>query len=170
MNLLCNLRNNYRFYGLIVLDTYRTCPVYLTISSKSRSVEDSRIIINWGPACEHPPKWIGLYDKYPSVFYDDLKAYIETNNNQQGIFETNVTVGQLILPDGWNRDDVMKVPPKRNNGKCLPFYVASFDADDVILRSLDCLKIQPNWMSANIHLMDVPLKNIFIPGSNCKSC
>lgn len=128
-------------------------------------MEDSPIVINWGPACQNPPKWIGLFDNYSSIFYDDPKAYIETNGNQQGIFETNVTIGgQVILPDGWNRDDVLKAPPKRNNGKCLPFYVASFGIDDITLISMDCLKIQPNWMNANVHLMDVPLKNIFIPG------
>lgn len=147
-----------------VLDIDSTCPVYLTISSKSKNVEDSPIIINWGPACRNPPKWIGLYDKDPSGCYGDHKVYVETNNNQQGIFETNVTIGQLILPDGWSRDDALKRPPKRNNGKCLPFYVASFDDDAKTLRSMDCLKIQPNWMNANTHLMDVPLKNIFLPG------
>lgn len=126
-------------------------------------MEDSPIVINWGPACEHPPKWIGLYDKDPSVSNSKPKAYIETNHKPTGIFETNITIGKLILPDGWNRDDVLKDPPKRNNGKCLPFYVASVD-DVKTLRSMDCLTIQPNWMSSNTHLMDVPLKNIFIPG------
>lgn len=136
--------------------------MYLTISSKSSNLEDSPIIINWGPACQHPPKWIGLYTKDPSVFNIKPSAYIETNQTQKGLFETNVTIGQFELPDGWNRQDVLNEPPKRNNGRCLPFFVASYDG--FTLRSMDCLKIQPNWMSTDPHLMDVPLKNIFIPG------
>lgn len=144
------------------MDTQTSCPVYLTISSKSKNADDSPIIINWGPGCEHPPKWIGIYDKDPSIFNDKPKVYVETNHNQTGTFETNVQIGQLKLPNGWERDDVLQEPPKRNSAKCLPFYVASFDG--MTLRSMDCLKIQPNWMSTNIHLMDVPLKNIFIPG------
>lgn len=88
--------------------------------------------------------------------------YVETNHNQTGIFETNVRIGHLKLPNGWNRDEVLEKTPKENTGKCLPFYVASFDG--TTLRSMDCLKIQPNWMNMNTHLMDVPLKNIFIPG------
>lgn len=147
---------------LTVLETHSSCPIYLTISLNSNSVEESPIIINWGPGCDRPPKWIGLYDKDPSIFSDNPKVYVKTNNNKTGLLETNVKIGRLNLPDGWNREKVLQQKPKRNSGKCLPFYVASFDGK--ILRSMDCLKIQPNWMSTNKHLMDVPLKNIFIPG------
>lgn len=152
----------FTIYTHTAVDVYSTCPVYLTISAKSKTVEDSPIIINWGPACEHPPKWIGLYDNDPTVFRAKPKVSVETNGTSQGIFETNVKIGKLNLPDGWNRDDALSRPLKRNNGRCLAFFVASFD--DTKLRSMDCLKIQPHWMSVNSHLMDVPLKNIFIPG------
>ncbi|KAJ6642033.1 hypothetical protein Bhyg_06979 [Pseudolycoriella hygida] len=163
--LLCVVK---RSVGHNPISDYSSCPVYLTISSNSKNVKDSPILINWGPACENPPKWIGLYDKDPSISNDNPRAYIETQRKPDGIFETNVTIGQIKLPDGWNRGDVLKEPPKQNGGKCLPFYVAAFDAKT--LRSIDCLKIQPNWMKSNKHLMDVPLKNMFIPGTHCSGC
>lgn len=149
-------------------DIQSSCPIYLTISLKSKNVEDSAVIINWGPGCQHQPQWIGLYDKDPSIFNDPPKVFVETNRNQSGTVETNVKIGRLKLPNGWNRDDVLQEPPKRNDGKCLPFYVTS--SDGMKLRSMDCLKIQPNWMNMQSHLMDVPLKNIFLPGQNNKSC
>lgn len=148
------------------MDNFPTCPVYLTISSKSKTLEASPIIINWGPACKNPPKWIGLYDKDPSIHNDEARVFVVTNSSQKGVYETNVTVGQLKLPDGWNRDDILSEPPKRSNGKCLSFYVASFD--ETSLKSLDCLKIQPSWMNDIKNLKDVQLKNLFIPGMDWK--
>ncbi|KAG4079735.1 hypothetical protein HA402_014866 [Bradysia odoriphaga] len=161
--LVCIVQGSARRSTSRLLEAISSCPVYLTISSKGKSLEDSPIIINWGPACKNPPKWIGLFDKDPSTNSDEAKTYVVTNSTQKGVHETNVTVGQLKLPDGWNRNDFLSEPPKRvTGGQCLSFYVASFD--ETSLKSLDCLKIQPTWMNDINHLKEVPLKNLFIPG------
>lgn len=149
-------------------ETLPPCPIFLTISPISRSPEESQIEINWGPNCPNAPEWIGLYTHDPAISNDPPIEFVETKGATNGNFKTNTKIGKLHLPNGWDQEEASTVAPKRENSKCLPFYIASHIGP--ILQTVDCLKIQPNWMALNQRLSDVPLRELFIPGTHCSGC
>lgn len=144
------------------------CSVYLTISPISRSADESHLEINWGPNCSNPPEWIGLYAYDPSVSDESPLITVHTGNLSTGSFKTNTKIGRLHIPHGWDREDVSVNVPKRQGPKCLPFYIASYIKN--VLQTLDCLKIQPNWIAQQPHLSDTPLRQIVLPGTHCSGC
>lgn len=154
--------------NFILVDTSSPCPIYLTISSLSRHAEDSHLEINWGPNCPNPPEWIGLYGQDPSISNQPALVTIRTENQSTGQFKTNVKLGKLHLPNGWNHNEASANAPKRISSKCLPFYIASFI--DINHQTSNCLKIQPNWMSSVSNLAQIPLKELFLPGTHCSGC
>lgn len=119
--------------------------------------------INWGPLCRDLPEWIGVYSDDPSVSYNQPEVIYRNLHNTSGRIETSVKIGKLRFPSGWNRNDENIVPVDYRKGKCLPFYVASFN--DTELLTVECLKIKPNWMTKlEKHIGEIPLKELFIPG------
>ncbi|XP_063701308.1 uncharacterized protein LOC134831500 [Culicoides brevitarsis] len=144
------------------------CPVYLTVSSYSISVEDSHIIINFGPGCVEFPDWVGIYRQNPSISNEPPLAYVKTSRNISRQFQTDVKFGNLQFPWGWEEESALKNPPKRGRGICLNLFVASYKNNQLL--TLDCLKIQPAWMSLEKQFADVPFRQFFIPGTHCAAC
>lgn len=150
-----------------VSDIPTTCPVYLTLSPLGRNAAESHLEINWGPHCSNPPIWIGLYRKDPSL-YDLLPDYyVQTEESPAGNQLTDVVLGNLQLPGGWDRETASQLTAMPNGTSlvCLPFYVAAFNAGNR-MQSLDCLKLQPHWMGNIQVMLDAPLRSLFIPGTN----
>lgn len=89
---------------------------------------------------------------------------------KSGRVETDVKFKKLNLPAPWNDKASGNFSEHEETAtKCLNFYVMSFSNTNEIL-SFDCLKIQPTWMSEMKHIQDIPLKDLFIPGTHCSSC
>jgi len=101
-----------------------------------------------------------LFNENPSLTNKSPIVYIDTEQKTYGSIRTNITLGKHFkLPNYWYNKIVNKNDVKP---ECLPYYVASFIG--ATLTAMDCLKIQPNWMSSNENINDIQLKNLFIPG------
>nr|XP_016935507.2 uncharacterized protein LOC108014008 [Drosophila suzukii] len=141
------------------------CPVYLTVSLTGKTLQDTFLEINWGPNCYGPPQWVGIYGQDPTIsnFQPDLR--IDGLANSTGKMITPIKLGKLHFPGGWNRQDDGDQPlTQYPTGKCLPHYVASYNGTELL--TVDCLKIQPNWMAHIKDVSQMPLKNIFLPGTH----
>lgn len=147
-----------------------TCPVFLTLSSLSRHIEDASVVINWGPDCESPPDWIGLYTKNPAFSDDPPVLKIEVNGRKNGEVITNQKFGKQRLPGGWSYDEVLRhIPKRRAKPLCFDLYLVSYNHLNK-LQIFDCLKIQPNWMFTEKSIGNVSLKDLFLPGTHCSAC
>ncbi|XP_016958903.2 uncharacterized protein LOC108030524 [Drosophila biarmipes] len=141
------------------------CPVYLTISLTGKTLQDTFLEVNWGPNCYGPPQWVGIYGQDPTIsnFLPDLR--IDGLANSTGKMITPIKLGKLHFPGGWNRqDDGDQAVTRYHTGKCLPHYVASYNGTELL--TVDCLKIQPNWMAQIKDVSQMPLKNVFLPGTH----
>ncbi|XP_058123216.1 uncharacterized protein LOC131294280 [Anopheles ziemanni] len=146
------------------------CPVYLTISAYSRTIEDAPLVINWGPGCESPPDWIGLYTENPALSNAPPIAKVLVNGEPTGHVISAVKFGHQKLPGGWSYEQVLQHIPKRKTKPiCFDFYLTSYDATGH-LQYFDCLKIQPAWMFAEPSLGNMSLKDLFLPGTHCSGC
>lgn len=142
------------------------CPVYLTISLSGKSSHESFLEINWGPDCFGPPDWVGIYGQDPTISNFQPELRIDGIANRTGKMITPIKLGKLNFPGGWNRQDSNQDQPATRypKGKCLPHYVASYNGTELL--TVDCLKIQPNWMGQIKDIGLMPLKNIFFPGTH----
>lgn len=132
-------------------------------------MESSHLEVNWGPRCANPAEWIALFSDDPSMSYEAPLFSIDLNNKSTGHIKTNVKLSDIELPYGWNRNDVEHTTPDHiPKSACLPFYIASFNGKS--MQTLDCLKIQPNWMKSIPEIQNVPLKQLFLPGTHCSGC
>uniref|UniRef100_A0A6P4E5L5 Uncharacterized protein LOC108038273 n=1 Tax=Drosophila rhopaloa TaxID=1041015 RepID=A0A6P4E5L5_DRORH len=141
------------------------CPVYLTVSLTGKTLQDTLLEINWGPYCYGPPQWVGIYAKDPTTsnFQPDFR--IDGIANRTGKLITPIKLGKLHFPGGWNRQDASDQPATQYPaGKCLPHFVASYNGTELL--TVDCLKIQPNWMAQIKDVNRMPLKDIFLPGTH----
>ncbi|XP_028895405.2 uncharacterized protein LOC105211107 [Zeugodacus cucurbitae] len=145
----------------------RACPIYLTISLDAKTLQDANLEVNWGPECHDHPEWIGIFSEDPSTTYVQPDARITDITNSSGKVLSDVKIGKLRFPPGWNNNDVNVVPSEYPKGKCLPYYVASFNGSELL--TVECLKIQPNWMSKLEHIAQMPLKDLFIPGTHASA-
>lgn len=145
------------------------CPVYMTVSSLAMWDRDATIDLHLGPGCVTPPDWIGLYRQNPSLSKEPPLAFFDTANTTLKVFKTDVVLGTLQLPWGWDEQEINKNPPKRGKAICLNLFVASYAAKNK-LQTLDCLKIQPAWMSLEDNVKSVPFREMFIPGTYCSAC
>uniref|UniRef100_A0A336KCN0 CSON007042 protein n=1 Tax=Culicoides sonorensis TaxID=179676 RepID=A0A336KCN0_CULSO len=152
------------------------CPVYITLSPLNRTAEQSQVIINLGPDCTDLPDWIGIYRQNPSLSNEPPLAFIKLKDEKNRTafkrkstqFVTDVKLGNIAMPWGWDEEDALKNPPKRGRNICLNLFIASYKENT--LQTLDCLKIQPAWMSLEKSLLDTPFRQLFIPGSHCSAC
>ncbi|XP_017042983.1 uncharacterized protein LOC108089317 [Drosophila ficusphila] len=141
------------------------CPVYLTVSLTGKTLQDTFLEVNWGPNCYGPPEWIGIYGQDPTTSNFQPELRIDGIENSTGKMITPIKLGKLRFPGGWNRQDSEEQPATRYpKGKCLPHFVASYKGTELL--TVDCLKIQPNWMTQIKYLNKVPLKKIFLPGTH----
>uniref|UniRef100_A0A182ISQ1 Phosphatidylinositol-specific phospholipase C X domain-containing protein n=1 Tax=Anopheles atroparvus TaxID=41427 RepID=A0A182ISQ1_ANOAO len=155
---------------LFVGASAEACPVFLTISAYSRSIEDAPLVINWGPGCESPPDWIGLYTENPALSSAPPIAKVLVNGEPSGQVVSAVKFGHQKLPGGWSYEQVLQHIPKRKSKPiCFDFYLTSYGADGQ-LQYFDCLKIQPAWMFAESSLGNMTLKDLFLPGTHCSGC
>ncbi|KAL9702006.1 hypothetical protein quinque_005447 [Culex quinquefasciatus] len=144
--------------------------VFITLSSLSRHIEDASVVINWGPDCESPPDWIGLYTKNPAFSDDPPVLKIEVNGRKNGEVITNQKFGKQRLPGGWSYDEVLRhIPKRRAKPLCFDIYLVSYNHLNK-LQIFDCLKIQPNWMFTEKSIGNVSLKDLFLPGTHCSAC
>ncbi|XP_053672083.1 uncharacterized protein LOC128722445 [Anopheles nili] len=147
-----------------------SCPIYLTLGAQARTIEEAPLVINWGPSCENPPEWIGLYTENPalSVAPPVVKVYVQGARTGQVVSE--VKFGRQTLPGGWSPEQVLAhIPRRRTKPLCFDLYLASYDAADQ-LEYFDCLKIQPTWMYGEGGLGNVSLRELFLPGTHCSGC
>lgn len=153
------------------MDTSSPCPIYLTIDCQQppigNNVANSVLEINWGPKCQNPAEWIALYAQDPTISFAGPIFSVNTENQSTGHIKTNVKLGEIRLPYGWNKNEIND-GHKPDHVKCLPYYIASFN--NKTLQTLDCLKIHPNWMKEIPQIQDIALKDLFIPGSHCSGC
>ncbi|XP_067647321.1 PI-PLC X domain-containing protein 1 [Eurosta solidaginis] len=143
------------------------CPIYLTISLDGKTLQDANLEVNWGPECHEHPEWIGIFSEDPTTSYVQPEARITDIRNSSGKVVSDVKIGKLRFPRGWNINDVNVVPIEYPKGKCLSYYVASFNGSELL--TVECLKIQPNWMSKLEHIAQMPLKDLFIPGTHASA-
>ncbi|XP_053687337.1 uncharacterized protein LOC128736863 [Sabethes cyaneus] len=147
-----------------------TCPVFLTLSSLSRHIEDASVVVNWGPDCEAPPDWIGLYTVNPAITDVLPVVKVIVNNESSGNVVTDQKFGKQRLPGGWNFDEVLRhIPKRRPKPLCFGYYLVSYDKNNE-LQTFDCLKIQPHWMFTEVNIGNVSLKDLFLPGTHCSAC
>ncbi|XP_058055367.1 uncharacterized protein LOC131206714 [Anopheles bellator] len=147
-----------------------TCPVYLTVSALSRTMEDAPLVINWGPGCETPPDWIGLYTENPALSDAPPVAKVLVNGERSGQIVTEVKFGRHKLPGGWSHEQVLqRIPKRKTKPICFDLYLTSYGQDGQ-LQYFDCLKIQPTWMFTEGGLSNVTLKDLFLPGTHCSGC
>uniref|UniRef100_A0A4Y0BRQ5 Phosphatidylinositol-specific phospholipase C X domain-containing protein n=1 Tax=Anopheles funestus TaxID=62324 RepID=A0A4Y0BRQ5_ANOFN len=147
-----------------------SCPIYLTIFALGRSIEVSPLVINWGPGCDNPPEWIGLYTENPALSNASPIAQVFPNGEHGGQVITDVKFGRRKLPGGWSHEQVLQHIPKRKSKPiCFDLYLTSYDQANQ-LQYFDCLKIQPTWMFSEPGLGNVSLRELFLPGSHCSGC
>ncbi|XP_055609388.1 uncharacterized protein LOC129756507 isoform X2 [Uranotaenia lowii] len=147
-----------------------SCPVFLTLSSLPKHLEDSPVVINWGPECENPPYWIGLYLENPAVSNASPIVKVLVEGQKSGQVVTDQKFGKQRLPGGWSYEEVLRhIPRRKNKPLCFNFYLVSYDNSNQLL-TFDCLKIQPNWMFSERNIGSVPLKDLFLPGTHCSGC
>lgn len=150
-------------------DSSSPCPIYLTISPISHNVESSHLEINWGPKCPNPAEWIAIYAEDPTISYEAPLYTTNTDGKPTGHIRTSVKLHKIHLPYGWSKNEVNNgYRPNHIKSACLPFYIASFNGER--LQTLDCLKIQPNWMKQMPQIRNIALKNLFIPGTHGSGC
>uniref|UniRef100_A0A182QGE0 Phosphatidylinositol-specific phospholipase C X domain-containing protein n=1 Tax=Anopheles farauti TaxID=69004 RepID=A0A182QGE0_9DIPT len=157
-------------FGSLTASSTAGCPIHLTISSLARSIEDAPLVINWGPGCESPPDWIGLYTENPALSDASPIAKVLVNGAPSGRVVSEVKFGTRKLPGGWSHDQVLQHIPKRKSKPiCYDLYLTSYDALGQ-LEYFDCLKIQPTWMFSEPALGNVSLRELFLPGTHCSGC
>uniref|UniRef100_A0A8W7K984 Phosphatidylinositol-specific phospholipase C X domain-containing protein n=2 Tax=Anopheles albimanus TaxID=7167 RepID=A0A8W7K984_ANOAL len=146
------------------------CPVYLTISAMARNIEEAQLVINWGPGCENPPAWIGLYTENPALSDAPPIVKVLVEGEASGQVLSEVRFGRHKLPGGWSHEQVLqRIPKRKTKPICFGYYLTSYDQHDQ-LQYFDCLKIQPNWMFTDPGLSNVTLKDLFLPGTHCSGC
>ncbi|EDW80088.1 uncharacterized protein Dwil_GK24125 [Drosophila willistoni] len=150
---------------LLVGPLQASCPFFLTISLTGKTLHDACLEVNWGPDCAAPPEWIGIYNRDPTISNFQPEMRIDGIKNRTGKITTHIKLGKLHYPGGWNRQDLNESPatvyPK---GKCLPHYVASYNGTELL--TVDCLKIQPNWLAHLKGVAQIPIKRLFLPGTH----
>ncbi|XP_308536.5 uncharacterized protein LOC1269880 [Anopheles gambiae] len=147
-----------------------SCPIYLTLSALARSLEDAPLVINWGPGCENPPEWIGLYTENPALSNASPAVKVVVNGERSGQVTTELKFGRRKLPGGWSHEQVLQNIPKRKSKPiCFDLYLTSYDQAGE-LQYFDCLKIQPTWMFSEPGLGNVSLRELFLPGTHCSGC
>lgn len=78
--------------------------------------------------------------------------------------QLDMKLGKLQFPSGWNRQDTQPPPVGYSKGICLPFYAASYNGTELL--TVNCLKIQPNWLAQIKDAARMPFKQLFLPGSH----
>lgn len=160
---------NLHYFNIFSVDTSSPCPIFLTISPIGHSAAHSVLEINWGPKCQNPAEWIALYAQDPTVSFEGPLFSVNTDNQSTGHVKTNVRLGKIHLPYGWDRNEIdIGRKPDHIKSACLSYFIASFN--NKTLQTLDCLKIHPNWMKKIPQIQDIALRNLFIPGSHCSGC
>lgn len=141
------------------------CSIHLTISPLAKNIAQSPLVINWGTKCYPPPTWIGLYHRNPALHNDQPDYYVQTEDRPTGSHTTDVLFGHLQLPAIWERNNAVQLAAKPNDRSpiCLQFYIAAFNASNHV-QTVDCLKLQPQWMANLESMWKAPLRSIFIPG------
>ncbi|XP_060654358.1 uncharacterized protein LOC132789992 [Drosophila nasuta] len=151
---------------LLVAPLSANCPIYLTISLTGKTLHDTCLEINWGPDCFAPPEWIGIYREDPSVSSLAPEVHLAGIQNRTGKRLTPFKLGKLHFPGGWQREEAEQSSSvtSYSKGKCLNYYVASYNGTELL--TIDCLKIQPNWMAHLKEAAQLPLKQLFLPGTH----
>ncbi|KAH8395280.1 hypothetical protein KR222_008193, partial [Zaprionus bogoriensis] len=140
------------------------CPIYLTISLAGKTLQDASLEINWGPDCYAPPEWIGIYREDPTISSLQPEQRIVGIEQRWGRRQTDFKLGKLHFPGGWNRQDEPPVAKRYPKGICLPYYAASYNGTELL--TVDCLKIQPNWLAQLKDASRMPFRQLFLPGSH----
>ncbi|CAD7082251.1 unnamed protein product [Hermetia illucens] len=148
------------------------CPTHISIWPNGKTSFEATIQVRWDQNCDPKPNWIKFFEKDPAISNLFPKSAIEIHNDSSTDVVIDQRIGKLLFPGGWNRNDQLSLhstkPKTYPRGRCLDYYVASFRDSDLL--SVNCLKIQPNWMRLTEHIADIPLKSLFIPGTHASGC
>ncbi|XP_037818231.1 uncharacterized protein LOC119608056 [Lucilia sericata] len=142
----------------------QACPIYLTIGLDGSTYQESTLHLNWASDCFIRPEWYGIYNEEPSTTL--LQPFIRLYNISNATFQMSIKqkIGKLKFPKGWNRNDADVQPLHYTKSKCLDYYVASFQSNELL--SVECLKIYPTWMTKQNDIVKMQLKELFIPGTH----
>uniref|UniRef100_A0A1B0B8W0 Phosphatidylinositol-specific phospholipase C X domain-containing protein n=1 Tax=Glossina palpalis gambiensis TaxID=67801 RepID=A0A1B0B8W0_9MUSC len=141
-----------------------SCPIYLTIASNGKTLQESNLELNWPPDCYTRPEWIGFYSDNPAISFTQPLLRIENVSDTTFKMPIKQKLGKLRFPGGWNRNDFNILATEYSKGKCLNYYVASFNGNELL--AVECLKIYPNWLTKLPNIRKLPLKDLFIPGTH----
>lgn len=134
----------------------------MTIASNGKTLQESNLELNWPPDCYTRPEWIGFYGDNPAISFTQPLLRIENVSNTTFKMPIKQKLGKLRFPGGWNRNDFNILATEYSKGKCLNYYVASFNGNELL--AVECLKIYPNWLTKLPNIRKLPLKDLFIPG------
>jgi hypothetical protein len=128
-------------------------------------------VINWGPDCGTPPFVIKLFDYNPYHVKKPVQIFSAYPSGQKsGQVETSRRLNAFTLPYKWDPStDLNESLSEKTFQKCLEFYVVAYNESNQAT-SFDCLKIQPQWMTENLDIWNMKLKDLFIPGTHCSGC
>uniref|UniRef100_A0A1A9WD25 Phosphatidylinositol-specific phospholipase C X domain-containing protein n=1 Tax=Glossina brevipalpis TaxID=37001 RepID=A0A1A9WD25_9MUSC len=140
------------------------CPIYLTIGLNGKTVQESNLELNWSPDCYTRPEWIGFYSDNPTISFTQPLLRIENVTNATFKMSIKQKLSKLRFPTGWNRNDFNTRAIEYSKGKCLNYYAASFNGNELL--AVECLKIYPNWLTKLANIRQLPLKDLFIPGTH----
>lgn len=147
-----------------------SCLVFLTISTNALTYYDSKLVINWGPDCEHPPTTIKVFDYNPYAADSEPLFTTVPGNELSGRVVTNVTLKELSLPYQWDTNaNLDETITEIDQQKCLDYFVVSYNRTNHVA-SFECLKIHPQWMTEMESIWSLPLKQLYIPGTHCSGC
>ena len=146
------------------------CKTFLTVSTNDYSYYYTNLVVNWGPECVEPPASILLYDYNPYDVGTPPLFVVFPQNKTSGRVVTNVKLNDFKLPHKW---DSTTKPNEFVNSldqqKCLDYFLISFDSSNQA-KTFDCLKIEPQWMTEITSIWNIPLKELYIPGTHCSGC
>lgn len=140
-----------------------TCPIHVMLSSSSTTLEEATLELTWGPSCKDPPRHIGIYRSDPSVSYIAPEMEFFTNFTA-GRLLTNYKLGNISYE--WNK----KYSTNTDSAAQCLIYIATYMKPGSEFQSINCLKIRPNWMSEMDNIADIPISQLFIPGSRGSGC
>lgn len=110
-----------------------------------------------------------MYGDNPSISYVEPSYKVKPSGDPTGHIKTSVKFGRLRLVNGWERIEAeSKAPEALSQPICLPFWIASFIENKQ--QTIDCLKLNPTWMSSMQQIQNVSMKHLFLPGTHCSGC
>lgn len=136
----------------------------MMLSSGSTTVQEATLELMWGPSCKNPPTYFGIYRSDPSLSH--VAPEMQFSYFRTGRLLTNYKLDDVYLSNEWSN----KYSTNTDGAAQCLIYTATYMRPGSEFLSINCLKIRPNWMSEMTNIADIPLSQLFIPGSHASGC